>query len=137
MKMSQKDRLIGAYGDDKLPIPEFLRNPQSQWINESKAAIDETAEDGVEMVLDRPKAVKPDHYNKGVSPYQVGQSMYGPVGLQTYVIINALKYIQRYPFKYKGSPEKQLDDLIKAKESIETAIELHKVINGESKIRHG
>ena len=137
MRMSQKDRLIGAYGDDKLSIPEFLSNPQSQWSNESKAAIDETAEDGVEMVFHRPKAIKPDHYNKGVSPYQVGRSMYGASGLQTYVMINALKYIQRYPFKYKGSPEKQLDDLIKAKESLETAIELHKEIHGESKIRHG
>ena len=135
--MSQKDRLIGAYGDDNLPIPDYLKNPKSQWFNESKAAIDETAEDGVQMILERPKATKPDHYSKGVSPYDVAETMYGPQGLLHFTTINSIKYIQRYPHKFKGQPEKQLDDLIKARNSLDTAIEMHKKIYGGSEFRRG
>ena len=79
----------------------------------------------------------PDHYKKGVSPYDVAKSMYGADGLLKFVTVNAIKYIQRYPHKYKEDSDKQLDDLIKAKRSLETAIELHKEIHGESNIRHG
>ena len=83
------------------------------------------------------KAENPDHYNKGISPYDVAKTMYGAEGLFKFVTINAIKYIQRYPHKYKGDPDKQLDDLIKAKKSLETAIELHKEIHRGSTIRHG
>ena len=83
------------------------------------------------------KIKNPQHYKQGVSPYDVAKSMYGPEGLLKFVTINSVKYIQRYPFKYKGDPEKQLDDLIKAKRSLETAIELHKEIHGDQHIRHG
>ena len=83
------------------------------------------------------KIQDPDHYKQGVSPYDVAKSMYGPEGLLKFVTINSVKYIQRYPFKYKGDPDKQLDDLIKAKRSLETAIELHKEIHGDQHIRHG
>jgi len=83
------------------------------------------------------KVENPSHYQKGVSPYDVAKSMYGAEGLLKFVTINSVKYIQRYPFKYKGDPEKQLDDLIKAKRSLETAIELHKEIHRGSNIRHG
>ena len=79
----------------------------------------------------------PDHYKKGVSPYDVAKSMYGADGLLKFVTVNAIKYIQRYPHKYKEDSDKQLDDLIKAKRSLETAIELHKEIHGELNIRHG
>jgi len=83
------------------------------------------------------KIQNPEHYKQGVSPYDVAKSMYGAEGLLKFVTINSVKYIQRYPFKYKGDPEKQLDDLIKAKRSLETAIELHKEIHGDLHIRHG
>jgi len=83
------------------------------------------------------KIQNPDHYKQGVSPYDVAKSMYGPDGLLKFVTVNAIKYIQRYPHKYKEDSEKQLDDLIKAKRSLETAIELHKEIHGGSNIRHG
>ena len=83
------------------------------------------------------KIQDPDHYKHGISPYDVAISMYGPEGLLKFVTINSVKYIQRYPFKYKGDPDKQLDDLIKAKRSLETAIELHKEIHGDQHIRHG
>lgn len=83
------------------------------------------------------KIENPSHYKQGVSPYDVAKSMYGPEGLLKFVTINSVKYIQRYPFKYKGDPDKQLDDLIKAKKSLETAIELHKEIYGDQHIRHG
>ena len=83
------------------------------------------------------KIQDPDHYKQGISPYDVAKSMYGPEGLLKFVTINSVKYIQRYPFKYKGDPDKQLDDLIKAKRSLETAIELHKEIHGGLHIRHG
>ena len=83
------------------------------------------------------KIQNPEHYKQGVSPYDVAKSMYGPEGLLKFVTINSVKYIQRYPFKYKGDPDKQLDDLIKAKRSLETAIELHKEIHGNQHIRHG
>ena len=83
------------------------------------------------------KVSNPDHYKQGVSPYDVAKSMYGSEGLLKFVTINSVKYIQRYPFKYKGDPDKQLDDLVKAKRSLETAIELHKEIYGDQHIRHG
>jgi len=79
----------------------------------------------------------PKHYNQGPSPYDVARTMYGPEGLLTFVTINSIKYIQRYPHKYKGEPDKQLHDLIKARQSLETAIELHKEIYGDGTIRHG
>lgn len=78
----------------------------------------------------------PEHYSQGVSPYDVIKSMFGPEGLQWYVIGNAVKYIQRYPHKYAGEPESQLQDLLKARNSIETAIELHREIH-DLDIRHG
>ena len=80
---------------------------------------------------------KPDHYNKGISPYDVAKTMYGAEGLLKFVTVNAIKYIQRFPHKYKGDPDKQLEDLIKAKKSLETAIELFTQIHGGSYIRHG
>lgn len=80
---------------------------------------------------------KPKHYNRGPSPYDVAKTMYGPEGLLTFVTINSIKYIQRYPHKYKGEPEKQLHDLIKARQSLDTAIQLHKEIYGNGTIRHG
>ena len=83
------------------------------------------------------KIQNPEHYKQGVSPYDVAKSMYGADGLLKFVTINSVKYIQRYPFKYKGEPDKQLDDLIKAKRSLETAIELHKEIYGNGIVRHG
>lgn len=83
------------------------------------------------------QVAKPEHYRKGISPYDVGETMYGYEGLLHYVTINSIKYIQRYPHKYKGIPEKQLEDLIKARESLDTAIELHKKIYGDGQIRHG
>jgi len=90
-----------------------------------------------EYLATEPAAEDPDHYNKGISPYDVAKTMYGAEGLLTFVTVNSIKYIQRYPHKYKGSPDKQLDDLIKAKRSLETAIELHKEIHGDQHIRHG
>lgn len=84
-----------------------------------------------------PTVAKPEHYNKGVSPYEVGRTMFGPEGLLKFLLINSIKYIQRYPFKYQGDTKKQLEDLIKARQSIETAIELHTEIYGDGTIRHG
>jgi hypothetical protein len=80
---------------------------------------------------------KPDHYNKGVAPYDVAKTMFGASGLLKYVLINAIKYTQRYPHKHKDNPEAQLADLIKARQSIDTAIELHKEIFNSDLERHG
>ena len=77
----------------------------------------------------------PDHYSQGVSPYDVIRSMFGPEGLQWYAIGNAVKYIQRYPHKYAGDPDSQMQDLLKARNSIDTAIELHREIYDQ--IRNG
>lgn len=79
----------------------------------------------------------PSHYNKGVSPYQVATTMFGDEGLLKFVLINSIKYIQRYPFKHKGNNKKQLDDLIKARQSLDTAIELHAKLYGDGTVRHG
>ena len=79
----------------------------------------------------------PEHYKKGVAPYDVARSMFGAAGLLKYVLVNAVKYTQRYPHKHKDNPEAQLADLIKARQSIDTAIELHKEIHGDQHIRHG
>jgi hypothetical protein len=79
----------------------------------------------------------PEHYKKGVSPYDVARSMFGAAGLLKYVLVNAIKYTQRYPHKHKDNPEAQLADLIKARQSIETAIELHKEIFNSDLERHG
>lgn len=79
----------------------------------------------------------PSHYNKGVSPYQVATTMFGEEGLLKFVLINSIKYIQRYPFKHKGNNKKQLEDLIKARQSLDTAIELHTKLYGDGTIRHG
>jgi len=82
--------------------------------------------------------VKPDYYNMSkVSPYDVGEAMYGKTGLLTYVLINSIKYIQRYPKKYQGQADKQLEDLMKARQSLDKAIELHKELNCNVAIRHG
>lgn len=90
-----------------------------------------------EFEIQHKQITDPVHYNKGVSPYDVGRSMFGPSGLQTFVLINAVKYISRYPYKYKGESDKQLADLIKARQSLDTAIELHKEIYGNGVVRHG
>ena len=88
--------------------------------------------------MDKSKTVaNPEHYNKGVSPYDVATTMFGAEGLLKYVLINSIKYIQRYPYKHLGNSEKQLEDLIKARESLDTAIQLHKQIYGDGTIRHG
>ncbi len=93
--------------------------------------------DVVETSANVDKVQNPEHYKQGVSPYDVAKSMYGADGLLKFVTVNAIKYIQRYPHKYKGDSDKQLDDLLKAKRSLETAIELHKEIHGGSHTRHG
>jgi len=80
---------------------------------------------------------KPGHYQQGVSPYEVGSAMFGDEGLLTFVLINSIKYIQRYPHKFKGVPDSQLDDLIKARESLDKAIELHKKVYCDATLRHG
>jgi len=98
---------------------------------ENEKIIYKTEEDAVDNIQN------PKHYKQGVSPYDVAKTMYGADGLLKFVTINSVKYIQRYPFKYKGDPDKQLDDLIKAKRSLETAIELHKEIYGNGIVRHG
>lgn len=79
----------------------------------------------------------PEHYNKGVAPYDVARTMFGASGLLKYVLVNAIKYTQRYPHKHKDNPEAQLADLNKARQSIETAIELHKEIFNNNSERHG
>ena len=102
------------------------------------ATYDATYEsEGGELTLNKGTVSDPSHYNKGVSPYDVAKTMYGAEGLLKFVTVNAIKYIQRFPHKYKGDPDKQLGDLIKAKKSLETAIELFTEIHGGSYIRHG
>ena len=80
---------------------------------------------------------KPSHYNQGVSPYDVARTMYGAEGLLKFVTVNAVKYVSRYPHKHKGNPDQQLSDLVKARQSLDTAIELHKEIYGNDIVRHG
>ena len=79
----------------------------------------------------------PSHYNKGVSPYDMARTMYGAEGLLKFVTVNAVKYVSRYPHKHKGNPDQQLSDLVKARQSLDTAIELHKEIYGNDIVRHG
>jgi hypothetical protein len=79
----------------------------------------------------------PAHYQNGVSLYDVGSSMFGDEGLLTFVLINSIKYIYRYPQKFKGIPDKQLEYLIKARQSLDTAIELHKKVYCDTTPRHG
>jgi hypothetical protein len=106
-------------------------------LGETNSFYDSLATDGVEIELRKSSVSDPDHYNQGVSPYDVAKTMYGAEGLLKFVTINSVKYIQRYPHKFKGNPDKQLDDLVKAKRSLETAIELHKEIYGDTSTRHG
>tara|TARA_B100000925_G_C21940003_1_gene444156 strand:+ start:240 stop:623 length:384 start_codon:yes stop_codon:yes gene_type:complete len=115
---------------------EIEVDPPSSYKEKMVQEYDKTIEK-YEVNIAMDKIQNPEHYKQGVSPYDVAKSMYGPEGLLKFVTINSVKYIQRYPFKYKGDPEKQLDDLIKAKRSLETAIELHKEIHGDLHIRHG
>ena len=105
--------------------------------NEPKSFYDSFATDGVEVEIKTNSVSDPSHYNQGVSPYDVAKTMYGAEGLLTFVTVNSIKYIQRYPHKFRGNPDKQLDDLVKAKRSLETAIELHKEIHGNTSTRHG
>lgn len=105
--------------------------------HESGSFYDSLATDGVEITIKTDSVADPTHYNKGVSPYDVAKSMYGAEGLLTFVTVNSIKYIQRYPHKFKGNPDKQLDDLVKAKRSLETAIELHKEIYASNSTRNG
>ncbi|MFZ8904035.1 MAG: DUF3310 domain-containing protein [bacterium] len=101
----------------------------------------EKSETGDQVVItpdsESETVANPAHYNKGVSPYQVAMTMFGEQGLLTYVLINSIKYIQRYPYKHKGNQQKQLEDLIKARQSLETAIDLHKKVYGDGALRHG
>ncbi len=115
-------------GDHREIDPPCSYEDYSQYFEEPKTVETQSSVDKIQ---------DPDHYKQGVSPYDVAKTMYGAEGLLTFVTVNSIKYIQRYPHKYKGSPVKQLDDLIKAKRSLETAIELHKEIHGDSHIRHG
>ena len=115
---------------------EIEVDPPSSYEEKIVQEYDKTIEK-YEVNIAMDKIQNPEHYKQGVSPYDVAKSMYGPEGLLKFVTINSVKYIQRYPFKYKGDPDKQLDDLIKAKRSLETAIELHKEIHGDLHIRHG
>jgi|TARA_B100000073_G_scaffold136588_1_gene112106 hypothetical protein len=103
------------------------------------ATYDATYEsEGGELTLNKGTVSDPSHYNKGVSPYDVAKTMYGAEGLLKFVTVNAVKYVSRYPHKFRGNPNKQLDDLVKAKRSLETAIELHKEIYGDQNtLRHG
>lgn len=80
---------------------------------------------------------QPAHYSKDASPYNDIKALHGAEGLMIYVTGNILKYVKRYPFKYKGDPDKQLEDLIKARNSLDTMIELHKEINADNFIRLG
>ena len=82
-------------------------------------------------------SASPEHYNKGVSPYEVASTMFGEEGLLQYVLVNAIKYMQRYPYKYAGEPRMQLEDLIKARQSLDKAIELHEKLYCEDSLRHG
>ena len=115
-------------GDFQHVDPPSSYEEPSVCLDNLNTAVEETVKTKIE---------NPDHYKKGVSPYDVAKSMYGADGLLKFVTVNAIKYIQRYPHKYKGDSDKQLDDLLKAKRSLETAIELHKEIHGGSHIRHG
>lgn len=136
--MFVNDGVQGAWGEDHLSIPSYLSNPGIGLPgSEPGSFYDEFATDGVEIKLDKKSAAEPEHYKKGIQPYDVAKSMFGAEGLLIFVMTNSIKYIQRYPFKFKGSPDKQLDDLLKAKRSLETAIELHKEIHGDKNIRHG
>ncbi len=83
------------------------------------------------------KVANPSHYNQGASPYDMARSMYGAEGLLKFVTVNAVKYVSRYPHKHKGNPDQQLSDLVKARQSLDTAIELHKEIYGNDIVRHG
>ncbi len=128
----------GRDESDKVVITPLSSYETSFGVYDGERVCDNQANNLDKIVIDNsPKAENPDHYNKGISPYDVAKTMYGADGLLKFVTINAIKYIQRYPHKYKGDPDKQLDDLIKAKKSLETAIELHKEIQGGSTIRHG
>ena len=127
----------GRDDHDKIVInsPFSLDNAPCEY--EPKSFYDELSTDGVEINLGVEKVENPDHYKQVVSPYDVAKSMYGAEGLLKFVTVNAIKYIQRFPHKFKDDPKKQLDDLIKAKRSLETAIELHKEIHRDLHIRHG
>jgi len=100
-------------------------------------ALEEADHKQVGFSLSNQDVGNPEHYNKGVAPYDVAKTMFGASGLLKYVLINAIKYTQRYPHKHKDNPEAQLADLIKARQSIETAIELHKEIFNSNLERHG
>jgi len=89
------------------------------------------------LSFEQDKVANPSHYKKGVSPYDVAKTMYGAEGLLQFVTVNAVKYVSRYPHKHKGNPEQQLADLVKARQSLDTAIELHKEIYGNDIVRHG
>ena len=106
---------------------------------EEPSSVEELCEElNIESKSDDSNIIQnPEHYKKGVSPYDVAIAMYGAEGLLKFVTINSVKYISRYPHKFKGDPEKQLDDLLKARRSLDTAIELHKEIHGTLHIRHG
>ena len=93
------------------------------------------AEDFIDRLTET--VAKPDHYNKGASPYEVAKAMYGAEGLLKFVTINCVKYVSRYPHKHKGNSDNQLADLVKARQSLDTAIELHKEIYGNGIVRHG
>jgi hypothetical protein len=98
-----------------------------------------SAEDHITLAPpeESPSVANPAHYRNGVSPYDVGTAMYGSEGLLIFVLINSIKYIQRYPHKFKGIPDKQLEDLIKARQSLDTAIQLHKNLYCDATLRHG
>tara|TARA_X000000950_G_scaffold125246_1_gene156694 strand:+ start:351 stop:671 length:321 start_codon:yes stop_codon:yes gene_type:complete len=89
------------------------------------------------LLFEQYEMANPSHYKKGVSPYDVAKTMYGAEGLLQFVTINAVKYVSRYPHKHKGNSEQQLADLVKARQSLDTAIELHKEIYGNKVVRHG
>ena len=127
----------GRNDHDKIVLdsPFFADNAPCEY--EPISFYDKPSTDGAKIDLSTEKVENPNHYKQGVSPYDVAKSMYGAEGLLKFVTVNAIKYIQRFPHKYKGDPEKQLDDLIKAKRSLETAIELHKEIQRDLHIRHG
>ena len=104
-------------------VDPLLAFKQSSYENSEDSAID--------------KVQNPDHYRQGASPYDMAKSMYGSEGLLKFVTINCVKYVSRYPHKYKGDRDKQLADLVKARQSLDTAIELHKEIYGNGIVRHG
>ena len=100
-------------------------------------APDSADQSQVGFSLPNQDVANPEHYSKGVAPYDVARAMFGASGLLKYVLVNAIKYTQRYPHKHKDNPEAQLADLNKARQSIETAIELHKEIFNNNSKRHG